>query len=80
MQKGELYYQLLKREKKTATASKYTKRKQLQLIETRCLQRIVCMFGVIICFFFDQRVILKWRVLFAQKICKKNTKDFSIEH
>ena len=43
MQKSELYYQLLKRRKKTATASKYTKRKQLQLIETRCLERIVCL-------------------------------------
>ena len=45
MQKSELYYQLLKRRNKTATASKYTKRKQLQLniIETRCLERIVCL-------------------------------------
>ena len=43
MQKSELYYQQLKRRKKTATASKYTKRKQLQLIETRCLERIVCL-------------------------------------
>lgn len=56
MQKSELYYQLLKRRKKTATASKYTKRKQLQL------ERILYMFGVIIFFFFHHRVILKWRV------------------
>ena len=76
MQKSELYYQLLKRRKKTATASKYTKRKQLKLIETRCLERIVCLFGVIIRFFFHQRVILKWRILFAQKICKKKIQKF----
>jgi len=70
MQKGELYYQLLKREKNTATASKYTKRKQLQLIETRCLQGILCMFEVIF-FFLSPKSNSQVTRIIAQKNCKK---------
>lgn len=68
--RGELYYQLLKRRKKTATASKYTKRKQLQL------ERILYMFGVIIFFFFHQRVNSQVTRIIAQKNCKKKIQRF----